>query len=76
MKVKKPIKPTKQTKPKSKWEDNSIQFPRLIAEIEMAGGFNKEIINDLCNSMDLTEDEVFSIVDRACAEWDKIKEKI
>jgi len=54
------------------WNDNSIQFPRLIAELQMAGGFTEEIIKLLALSMDLEIERVYEIIDRACREWDDI----
>lgn len=57
-----------------KWLDNSIQFPRLIAELEIVGAFTDEVIRDLRQSMDLSGNEIFEIIDRAQSEWDKIKQ--
>lgn len=57
------------------WEDNSIQFPRLIAEMEMAGAFTDDVIAQLRESMDLETDEIMELVSRACDEFDGIKEK-
>jgi hypothetical protein len=58
------------------WEVSSIQFPRLIAELEAAGAFTDEVYKDLCESMDLTVDEVVELVDRAQNEWDRIKQNL
>ena len=55
------------------WSDNTIQFPRLIAEAEAAGAFTPKVAEDMCNSMDLTMDELSEIVGRAQDEWEKIK---
>lgn len=56
------------------WDDNSIQFPRLIAELEAAGAFyDAEMVAEACSSMDLTQEQFFELVDRAQAIWDKIK---
>ena len=57
-----------------RWSNNPVQFARLIAEIEAAGGFTKSLMHDLCESMDLTIPEISNIVDRAQADWDRIKE--
>ena len=57
------------------WKNNAIQFPRLIAELDSAGGFTEEVSEYLCESMDVTMDELDDIVSRAQEEWDKIKEK-
>lgn len=54
------------------WEDNRIQFPRLISEI-MATQFLD--LEQLAESMDLTIDEVNELFDRASEEWESIKAK-
>ena len=58
----------------SKWEDNSIQFPRLIAEAVAAGVWDdkSDAFRLMCESMDLEHEEVFEIIDRAQTIWDKI----
>ena len=62
--------------PNKNWENNSIQFARLIAEAEAAGAFNSSMVmQDLSDSMDLTIPQVCEIIDRAQKEWDKIKAK-
>jgi len=55
----------------SNWENNTIQFPRLLAEI-MA---TQDALNipALAESMDLTVDEVGELFDRADAIWQRIK---
>jgi hypothetical protein len=58
-----------------KWLDNSIQFPRLIAEINGIG-LTDEMYDLLCESMDLTSDEVDELFERAEAEWQKIKNNV
>ena len=58
-----------------KWSDNSIQFPRLIAEIEAAGGFTPHLMKDLSESMDLSIDDICDIIDRAQTSWERIKTK-
>lgn len=61
--------------PDVNWRNDDIQFPRLIAEMEAMGAFQKPLLYDLSASMDLTPNEVLEIVDRAQNKWDKIKEK-
>jgi hypothetical protein len=57
----------------SKWEDNSVQFPRLIAEAEAAGLWCDKVgVQLMCESMDLDTEEVFEIIERAQTVWDKI----
>ncbi len=63
--------------PNVNWNNNQIQFPRLIAEIESMGGFNnEELIKELMVTTDLTREQIFEIVDRAQKTWDDIKAKI
>lgn len=59
-----------------KWFDNSIQFPRLIAELEAAGAFTDEVYRELSESMDLPDDRISELVDRAQVEWQKAKAKL
>ena len=55
------------------WQKNQIQYPRLIAELEACGAFeNRQIINDLCDSMDLTKEDILEIVERASNYWDEM----
>lgn len=56
-----------------KWDDNRIQFPRLLAEIAAAIEFTPEQDQALCEAMDLEMNEVAELFDRAQAEWDQIK---
>jgi hypothetical protein len=51
------------------WQNNAIQFPRLIAELESVGAFPPNIINALADEMDLSPDEVLELVGRAQMEW-------
>lgn len=54
-----------------KWENDSIQFPRLIAEILATQ--EALDIDALAASMDLTVDEVNELFDRAQEQWEKAK---
>ena len=55
------------------WKDDSIQFPRLIAEAEAAGLFaDNNKLDTLCGEMDLLPEEIMEIVDRAQLKWAKI----
>ena len=58
---------------KDNWNDNSIQFPRLIAEIIANVNIGKHDMADLCMSMDLSQREVNELFDRAIEEWEKVK---
>lgn len=61
------------------WENNLIQFPRLIAEIQETGAFDlrlpggDRVIDAVAESMDLDVSQVYELVDRAVTEWDRIK---
>ena len=56
----------------SSWEDDSVQFPRLLAEI-MATQDNLDL-EALCESMDLEPDDIWEIFNRAQNAWEKTKE--
>jgi hypothetical protein len=56
-----------------KWEDNSIQFPRLLSEICATVDFTKEQMDELCESMDLEISDIDELFDRANDEWERIK---
>lgn len=55
------------------WLNNSIQFPRLIADAEALGIFEGQRLLDLATEMDLTIQEACVIIERAQSEWDQIK---
>ena len=57
------------------WEDNSIQFPRLLTEICATYNTTDEDFEALCESMDLSKDEVNELFDRAQEEWEEIKQE-
>lgn len=58
--------------PQENWENDYIQFPRLIAEMEAVGGFVPKL-KELSEAMDLTHQEIAIITTRAQAKWDEIK---
>lgn len=57
------------------WEDNSIQFPRLIAELLASDTFTFNI-EELKESMDLEEEDILELFDRAQGEWDEITDAL
>jgi len=59
---------------KSKWDKNSIQFPRLIVELDMAGAITEEVMNRLCDSMDLERSDILELLGRAQKKHHKDKE--
>lgn len=56
----------------TKWENNDIQFPRLLAEIR-AIGLSEAQYKELNETMDLEQDEIDILLERAEIEWQKIK---
>jgi len=58
------------------WNDNKIQFARLLSEIQAAGGFTEELLADLRVSMDLSDAEIFEVVGRADKVFEESKERI
>jgi len=61
---------------KNLWQNNNIQFCRLIAELDYAGIFHYNTLKKLSESMDLSHDEILEIVERATAKFDKIKSNL
>lgn len=59
--------------PENKWEMNTIQFPRLLAEIR-AIGLTKLQYADLEESMDCSRNSLDELFERAEAEWNLLKE--
>jgi len=57
------------------WEDDLIQFPRLLAELR-AVGLSAEQYEYLREQMDLSDSEIDEIFERAETAWDAIKAKI
>ena len=57
----------------SKWENNNIQFARLLAEIQACCPLTVEQYQELQESMDLFEEEINELFDRADSEWERYK---
>jgi len=57
-----------------KWADNTLQFARLIAELEAVGAITLSVMQDLCTSMDLETNQVNELIDRAQKYWEEQKE--
>lgn len=57
-----------------KWKDDSVQFPRLIAEINANVNITGDDWDDLCDSMDLPSFAVHELFERADAAWEKAKD--
>lgn len=56
----------------SRWNNNKIQFARLLAEIRAVGLSTAQYM-DLEDSMDLDRDEIDELLERAETEWQDIK---
>ncbi|HET6285744.1 MAG TPA: hypothetical protein VFG15_03200 [Amycolatopsis sp.] len=54
------------------WTNDSVQFARLLSELEAAGGFEGAMVSSLVTSMDLSESEVIELKDRAVRLWDEV----
>ena len=59
----------------SLWNNDEIQFARLLCELQAAGAFTPEVMACLRASMDLTDDEIGEIQERAdaCFEGSKAR---
>lgn len=55
----------------SLWDNNLIQFARVIEEAQAAGAFTKEIQDDMCLSMDLEPEELHDLMERARKIWEE-----
>ncbi len=55
------------------WKNDSIQFPRLISELEALGVFTPSVMDILREKMDLTNLEICCIIDRAQSKWEAKK---
>lgn len=54
------------------WENNNVQFPRLLAEI-LAIGLTPRQFADLSKSMDLNSEDIKALLYRAEKRWEAIK---
>lgn len=62
--------------PEINWQNNDIQFPRLLTEIIVNLEISKEQLTLLGESMDLTNQGVLDIFERAINKYDQIKERL
>ena len=58
-----------------KWNNNLVQFARLLCEIEQAGGITDSVMETLQTEMDLQEFEIVELLDRAQGVWDNAKKE-
>lgn len=59
--------------PNPVWENNEIQFARLICELGALGVPDDQQWNDLCASMDLEMADLDNLFERAHEVWEKNK---
>ena len=59
-----------------KWNNNLVQFARLLCEIEQAGGLTRSVMETLQTEMDLQKNDICEILDRAQDVWDNAKREI
>lgn len=58
---------------KDLWNNDNIQFCRLLAELDLAGGFTNKVIKNLCEAMDLDKENILELRNRSQNKFDKIK---
>ncbi len=58
--------------PRERWEDDSVQFPRLISELHATQNLD---VPALCKSMNLTGEKVSELFDRAERAWETVKRR-
>ena len=56
-----------------KWNNNLVQFARLLCEIEQAGGITDSVMQTLQTEMDLHEADICELLERAQTVWDNAK---
>jgi hypothetical protein len=61
--------------PDVNWNNNGIQFPRLLAELNATGTFTDAVIHEVAGAMDLDPSQVYELIDRSVDAWDDIKER-
>lgn len=59
----------------NKWDNNTVQFARLLCEIEVAGGITDTVMQTLQTEMDLHESQICELLERAQTVWDNSKKE-
>jgi hypothetical protein len=54
---------------KNMWNNNLVQFARVIEEAMAAGAFTLEVIEDMAKSMDLNQSDIEELFERAHKVW-------
>jgi len=60
-------------KRKSLWENDNVQFIRLLAEMAGCVTISKKDMKALCDTMDLTPADINALLDRAVVAFERIK---
>lgn len=60
----------------SLWDNNTIQFARLINELDLLGTFSDERLTELANATDLSQTEILDLVERAKNVYDETLEQL
>lgn len=55
------------------WDNNQVQFPRLLAEIAATVDLTEEQWTGLLDSMNLEDDDLRELFDRAQSAWERYK---
>jgi hypothetical protein len=58
---------------KELWLHDHLQFARLLSELEVAGAFDAPMLAKLREQMDLTNEELMELLDRAQRTFDRSK---
>ena len=61
---------------KTLWNNDKVQFARLICELEAAGAFTENLVEMICNETDLSSREIYEIVDRAQKSFEEVKSNL
>lgn len=59
----------------SLWEQDSAQFPRLLAEITATIKLSDGQVTDLCESMDISAPQLSELFERAATKWEELKRR-
>lgn len=59
--------------PDKNWNNDNIQFARLIAELEASGAFTTSVLRRVTSAMDLETYQVCALIERAQLQWEEIK---
>jgi hypothetical protein len=65
-----------QTSRQDKWNDDSLQFARLVAEFSMASDHDNVSLQEVAESMDLELPEIFELFARAETAFEEIKAEL